>query len=228
MNDSLATPQRLLEIATDPGTPDRLASYFRPATQTDTDGYSGRFFEQWLDRTQPNAFTPSDFLAVSALSVEVPPKAAAWILSDHEFAELLAKLPNDRSLHDLDSAAFDEVLCPMNSLNTRLRDVNGIGPTTSSKLMAAKRPHLVPVWDSVVHEVLTPPKGQFWRAIHEALASTEEVYEGRTLLGVLTDLRLSLLGQPGTPKDVSILRVLDVAVWMYGRASLHKQPRPAN
>jgi hypothetical protein len=68
-------------------------------------------------------------------------------------------------------------------------------------LLARKRPHLLPVYDRVVKAALQPTKRTFWRPLWETL-------QDRAVTGRLEELRRVL------DLDVSLLRVLDVAVWM--------------
>jgi hypothetical protein len=81
-----------------------------------------------------------------------------------------------------------------------------MGPTTISKLMAAKRPRLVPVWDSVVSRVLhRSPGDAHWAALAWALDDD--------------DLRATLahLSAAGAPKGTALLRRLDALLWKIGK-----------
>jgi hypothetical protein len=73
---------------------------------------------------------------------------------------------------------------------------------TAGKLMAAKRPRLIPVFDSEVKRVLNPPSGRFWVTMYDQLSD-----EGR---------RQKIAAVCSTaPAEVSPLRCIDVAQWMY-------------
>jgi hypothetical protein len=78
-----------------------------------------------------------------------------------------------------------------------------MGGTITSKLMAAKRPRLIPVRDSVVRQIL-PSTGQVWADLREALG--DEALRTRIEHATST-----------APAHVSLLRRLDVALWMRGR-----------
>lgn len=81
--------------------------------------------------------------------------------------------------------------------------------TKASKLMARKRPRLVPIYDTVVTRVLNTVK--FHRdPIREAL---------RVDGGALHTRLLTIRDAAGLPDEISALRVLDVVTWMYGKAA---------
>lgn len=84
-------------------------------------------------------------------------------------------------------------------LRDRLTTVRGIGPVTASKLMAAKRPELIPVWDQHIEQALRPTKGQFWFEMQAAVADNQD-----RLRAIASD----------TGAVVPILRVADVVAWM--------------
>ena len=77
-----------------------------------------------------------------------------------------------------------------------------MGPTTISKLLAAKRPRLVPVTDSVV--VKTLPSAGHWAAFANALKDRDI----RTTVEQATS---------EAPAHLSLLRRIDVVVWMLNR-----------
>lgn len=86
----------------------------------------------------------------------------------------------------------------------------GIGPTTTSKLMARKRPHLIPIEDSVVNQVIELGRGDSWRLWWEAFQAEGDYLEERA-----TKLRAEI-GRP----ELSTLRVFDVMLWLWGKANL--------
>ncbi|MEU9135411.1 DUF6308 family protein [Streptomyces sp. NPDC048404] len=93
-----------------------------------------------------------------------------------------------------------------------LRGQPGIGWVTAGKLLARKRPRLMPVSDQVVRCVLGHPKS-FWLDLHAALRS-----DNRSLHHELLALRqLAEL-----PEAVSVLRICDVVLWMHHRTD-HEQ-----
>ena len=110
---------------------------------------SGRYFEVFAGQGDPHHFVWSDLAAVASLSVNVPAGVADWlILGDgaDETSGLLAGMGNgcpDANLADHDLVS-DEAA---KELWAVLRRQGGMGPTTTMTLMAAKRPHLVPIYD---------------------------------------------------------------------------------
>lgn len=75
---------------------------------------------------------------------------------------------------------------------------------TAGKVFARKRPHLIPVYDRVVACALGRPDN-FWVALHDALVSDNLALNSR-LAELLTLAEID--------PDVSILRCLDVIIWM--------------
>lgn len=103
-------------------------------------GKTGFHFDRLIKDTDPNRITPQDIVAVSMLSIDVPASVSIWLL-DGEGTDIV----NDR-LKSIDPCAriWDDDLA----------DRTGMGPTTTSKILAAKRPHLLPVIDEVVRVAL--------------------------------------------------------------------------
>jgi hypothetical protein len=77
----------------------------------------------------------------------------------------------------------------------------GVGPTKAGKILARKRPLLVPIYDEVVATFLRPTPGQFWIELRAALQDEAR----RKQLNNLVD---------GNESGVGTLRALDVAIWM--------------
>lgn len=97
--------------------------------------------------------------AASFLSVDVPGDAAIGVLQTHasKISDPLAHIPSNIDVADIPlqeySAIFGEG-SPANELwhVLRGRDTGcwGMGETRTSKLMARKRPRLIPIFDSIV------------------------------------------------------------------------------
>ncbi|MBT0566077.1 DUF6308 family protein [Williamsia sp. CHRR-6] len=191
-----------------------LRQYFAaPAGQP---AFSGSRFERFAgggDREQvANVVTADDVIAVSMLSVHVPGGSALRLLGDVEKAvsedisRLLALLPTDLELAD----ASDDQLAPADELWTVLRRQGKLGPTTTSKLLARKRPQLLPVMDSVVLNAVghrRSTKTNFYRSLRDSLKADDSV-----LLKRLHRLRT----ESGVGPDISDIRIFDVVVWMDG------------
>ena len=88
---------------------------------------------------------------------------------------------------------------------TLLELQRGMGWVTAGKLLARKRPHLIPVYDNVTRCLLDRPSGQVWERFRHELRR-----DGGALTRTLYDLR----DKAHLPQTVSALRVLDVLLWM--------------
>jgi Family of unknown function (DUF6308) len=153
----------------DDRTPQRLADYFISGRYT-----GGRFelFAGGGDRPEvADRFTTEDVVAVSLLGVEIPGDAALDVLeaSRRRLAERLACIPTDLDLAD----AGDDVVGPGSAAAQAfdlLDRIPGIAWVTAGKLLARKRPRLIPVYDSVVRLALDRTlDDEFWRPLRDAL-----------------------------------------------------------
>lgn len=91
----------------------------------------------------------------------------------------------------------------------------GVGATTASKIMARKRPALVPIYDSEVGPQMgLPNSDQQWERWFEAFQDDPE------LAG-----RLDRIGAAADVPNISRLRIMDVALWRYAKAA--KKPAHA-
>ncbi|MEO8284028.1 MAG: DUF6308 family protein [Pseudarthrobacter sp.] len=197
-----------------------LRTYYRRTT-SGLPGYTGSMFNCWGGGGDAspvvNRVTPDDLIAVSFLSVDVPGEAAFGILETHAalISDLLAQIPADLCMADAQPDDFDKVLgdaSPAHQLwhVLRGRDTGrwGMGETRTSKLMARKRPLLVPIYDSVVGHVMSMESGSMgqWERWRSALT------DGTGLPQRLQEIRrLSRITDP-----ISDIRVMDIVLWMYG------------
>ncbi|WP_138416187.1 DUF6308 family protein [Sinomonas gamaensis] len=176
--------------------------------------YEGAHFER-LGRRVPDELTADDIVAVSCLSIHIPAKGALGILGEHaaEITELLSEIPVDLALEELPLDDHEKYFGDASAairlwrlLRAHGRERWGVGPTATSKLMARKRPALFPIYDSVVGRVtgFRDSLG-IWRAWHEAFALDSAFVERIRSLQSATGLH-----------DISLLRILDVVLWMYG------------
>lgn len=180
--------------------------------------YTGAYFELiGSDDKQPDRFTAADLYAVSMLAVPVPAKAGIGILLEQaeQFDSLLSRVP-DVHIKDLNAEDFERHLGPDSvalELWDRLRR-NGateerwkVGPTTASKIMARKRPHLIPIEDSVVDHVTQRGKRDSWEMWWQAFRDGDGYLEARA------DQIRAAVNRP----DLSTLRVFDVMLWSWGK-----------
>lgn len=169
--------------------------------------FDGAWFDTWAGQSDPYRFTAEDLLAVKFLSIEVPKLAVRALLRDRadEFAALLVDLGPDRDLVDEDKPLEDD--WPGWLLMSQLQTIEGVGPTTASKLLACKRPRLRPIWDSIVAAVTDTVVTQ-WEPLRVALRADDRALHRRLL---------RLRDQARLPATVSALRVLDVIAWCEGK-----------
>lgn len=160
-----------------------------------------------------DAFVADDIVAVGLLSVSIPPEASLRLLEDDAAAlsELLVKIPVGVSLTEPGARQLIDSGSPADVLWHRLIKIDGIAWVTAHKLLARKRPHLLPVYDRVVKVALQPTQSTFWLPLWETLQ--DDAVRRR-----LEDLR------HGLGLDISLLRVLDVAVWMRSWGAANEEP----
>lgn len=184
--------------------------------------YSGARFDTFDRRCgEADVITASDLLSLSLLSVDVSGQAIVGITDVHaeQISNLLAQIPVDTSLHELDAAEFTRLLGPGSPaqqlwevLKASPRDRRwGMGPTRVSKLMARKRPRLIPIWDTFIETALRlTNSADHWIVMHKLLQE-----------GDLVEHLQHLRDEAGLdPAVISELRVFDVVVWMQQRASV--------
>lgn len=171
--------------------------------------YIGRYFECFVARSSPDRFTGEDLCAAATLSVPFTGDAAADLLierADHFNSLLNAEgmPPSSADLRSVNEEALADD-SPLATLYAELKSLDQVSYVRASKLLAAKRPALVPIRDSVVEKFLGA--GDAWWHPYRELV---------TLDGVADRLfRLS----PTVPNDVTLLRRIDVALWMAGKQS---------
>lgn len=176
--------------------------------------YTGGWFDRLAGQSEPDAFTAQDIVAISMLSVTVPAHAAIELLETErdDFSKLLERVDKTRHIWEVEEA----VLGPgshADDLWHRLRKLDGVGAVIAGKLLAAKRPRLIPVFDQHVHAALAPPPGEFWMAMRLSMEDAHQIVTAA----------VSEAGVGLTP-----LRAVDVVVWMHqhGWTSAGESLRP--
>lgn len=197
--------ERLASVLSDPRTASNVRAYFGDGAPGST--YSGRLFERFGgggDRDgHADRIAADDLVAVESLSVQVPPETAYALLhgpAGDEVETLLRQVPRDIDLGSPDAREHVADGSPADRAWRLLDEQPGVGWVTAGKLLARKRPKLLPVYDDVVRCVLGAPSGA-WLALDTALADSE------------TNQLVEQL-RPAAPDHVSALRVVDVALWM--------------
>lgn len=202
-----------------------IEDYFAPSPSFPGVGsYTGSHFESLEGgRNEPNRITAEDLLAVQTLSVTVPARAAVAILGDlsDEISTLLEQVPMNRPLSSLTDEDFSSMLgngSPALQLWDLLRrngrDDHGqrkqrwnVGPTTASKIMARKRPKLIPIEDSIVDRVINRGSQNSWRMWWEELRADD-----------VLERRAEEMRDDTGHRELSVLRTLDIVLWKHGRA----------
>lgn len=171
--------------------------------------FTGRRFERFDGGGDgpevADVVTAADVVAVSMLSIRWTGAAALELLETrrHDLSALLAAVPRD-SIERVPRETL-AVRGPADRVWRVLREIDGIGPTIAGKILSRKRPHLVPVFDTVVHRLLGSPV-EYWFWWHGWFARP-----GRA------DAVRSFRDEVGGIDDISLLRCLDVALWMHAR-----------
>ena len=192
--------------------------YLAPDSTTGRARYSGAYFERiggGGDRPETAyQFTAEDLLAVTMLSVRIEGYHALHVLDyqARELSNLLTQIPPDISLQDPDAEALIAEDGPGWKLWDAIRDIeprpedHRIGPVAAGKLLARKRPHLIPVYDSRIKKVLKRPRtdNSWWHDLRGQLTSDHDLLR-----------HLQAVRAGAGAGHMSLLRVFDVMCWMF-------------
>jgi hypothetical protein len=197
-------PEIVLEVVNErasDGGPSLYARYWS--------SYRGRHFDALVRRSDPWRFTEVDIVALNMLSVRLDFDGVASLLFDirvaDEASRLLRQIPPETPLHAVDDSVVGQGSAAVELwqlLRTRVRGV-GTGLTVITKLMAAKRPHLFPIWDSRIDDVIDLPGGRLWKPMLDLVRNPET---RQTLDDATSDYA----------STATLLRRIDTALWLYG------------
>jgi len=188
---------------------EQLKTYFNSGT------FAGGQFERFAgggDRAETaNQFTCDDVVAVSFLGENLPGLVAIEILEDEygEIGDLLSQIPVGVDLWDVPEETIGPD-SPAWELERYLSELPGISPFGAGKLLARKRPRLIPAYEKAVRNSLERrDEDGWWLPLHDVLASRPP------LVRAIAELR----EQTELGEDISLLRVIYVCIWMraYGR-----------
>jgi len=191
-------------------------------------GYTGSQFEALIKDSDPFAISAHDLIAITTLSVDVPARAMLWILSDkgqREISEHLREIPDDIDIWDdrvadifSDDGHVMKLWRALGRANWPIPEPGGgLGRITKrSKILAAKRPRLIPVLDRVVKGTL-PESENIWVSIQNVL----RVEHYRTRL-------MKALQHADVPDSVSLLRRIDVVIWMNNEKNFRRKTGSTN
>ena len=175
--------------------------------------FRGRRFDELATGAPVDAITQEDLKAVRALSIGFPGVFVQKLEQDNvrrQIREMLVKIPSDAVLEDLTVAEFDEFLGPRSpawkawdELSGLLKDAKARAPLVgASKLLAAKRPLLIPLEDSYVRRALKTPRLDIWKAVHRVVRDPL-VRDG------LEQVRSAI----PSASPLTLHRILDVIAW---------------
>ena len=188
--------------------------------------FSGRFTGAWFDAVgrgtdpatgapvdrEPNRVTIEDSLSLSLLDTPLKPREVIGLLEiNRDLVHLLGRI--DLGLTLIAAApAEDFTESPWASASMAyklLRASSGIGRSRASKLLARKRPHLIPVWDRYVAEGLAM-KGsdQDWVIMQDVVVAHSD-----RLHAIADEFRFSNRDN-GRAQGLSLLRMFDIIGWM--------------
>ena len=182
--------------------------------------FEGRHFEWFIGRSTGDLFDIFHVLAAEALSVDVPSSAARWLIEPSKMRDELVKeahsalAPGKETLWTCDQSILvgekrsPDFGGPLFRLYYLLRQ-QGIGSVTSSKLLAARFPKVIPIRDSMISTLIQLKRGDDWWSIVRELLQADS----NSLA-----IHLSRLKVPMEAEEISILRRLDIVLWMESHA----------
>jgi hypothetical protein len=197
--------QRLIADLVTPRLGDAVALYFDHGQP-----FAGQTFDS-LGRNPPNEITSDDLLAVSLLDVRWSPLAVRSLLIDQAVTanELLSKIDHDTDLWGSDAARQLNHVDPLWDL---LCALPGVRDARASKLLARKRPRLIPITDSIVVSAVGIP-GRTWPTLQSCFRD----HQFRRSVITLRPTNLDGIGP---------LRIFDVAMWMlYSQSKTARKAR---
>lgn len=218
--------KELLDIVDDPQSVPDLRSYFGVGLPPDElPAYTGGRFEALAgggDRDDTrDRITADDLVAVELLAVQVPRAIALKLLEGplgEDVHAALAEIPVDADLGTPWAASLLADGGPADlawrllkapgvgyvTAGGRRRRRPGVGWVTAGKLLARKRPRLVPVYDTVVRSAIGQPE-KVWQWFDDRFAEHDQALPRR-----LEEARKAA----GVSPAVHPPRVLDVILWM--------------
>lgn len=185
-----------------------LNYYFRelgPGNRGFTGGQWDGFDPSGTRAASAGVFTVDDLVACALLSAPIPGRAALELLTRrrNDFIEGLKVIGDDRDLIDLKDPPAE--LRAMSDLYKSLCALPGVGMTRATKLMARKRPRLVPIVDSVINKSIFQEGPKHWEPLYEALvANDQELWTWLTHVKEISKVQ----------ECVPTIRIFDVLAWM--------------
>lgn len=190
-SDVHSAARRLRASLVTPGLDRAVAAYFREP------GFAGITFSD-LGQNPPCEIIADDLLAVSLLDITWRPQVVRIVLVSHkqELSEMLCAIQQDIDLWE----ASDQALTNIDLMWGALTSIEGIGTASATKLLARKRPRICPISDSLVIKAVDVP-GRTWDVLRCLLQDRGARSEVEAL-------------RPAEAAGASLLRILDVALWV--------------
>jgi hypothetical protein len=171
-------------------------------------------FDRLSQQSDPQRITADDIVACSMLDYSVPAPAAAWILSAEGqwlTTEILADIPSDDDLWSCGAPSilraadlFQLLRAPTSQLEGD-QETPALGQATATRLLAAKRPRLVPIDDRQIRQTLRYKKDALWFRRWRDIMDDE-------LIGLARTARHLAGSDRPAAVSLSELRVLDIVV----------------
>jgi len=185
--------QRLITYLATPQLGDAVAKFFDPAQP-----FAGETFDS-LGTNPRDRIGRDDLLAVTLLDVRWTPPAVRQLLNDQaaRVRKLLHKIDNKT---EIGTPNASRQLAAAGPLWVLLDALPGVGETRASKLLARKRPRLIPITDSIIVKAVGT-RGKTWTTLNHCFQ--DDVFRDK-----VRSLR------PDNTERISLLRIFDVAIWM--------------
>lgn len=167
-----------------------LLAYYTPGSDE-----CGTCFLDGTETREPEAVTPADLFAVTALGLRVRPSAARRLLRDTPYAAQVARClaPSRLPIDATPAEAGPALLAAMAQLHAAVAAALDVPPDSSMQplvtaICARKRPELFPVLDDTLCTALALPASPdplpSWRILHSVLLAPgiadalEELFDG--------------------------------------------------
>lgn len=163
-------------------------------------------FDRITAQTDPMQVTSNDLLAAGLIGRPLATETIEWLLGEDGrwlTAEVLADIRPDAELTDADTRCIIRMGDLFRLL--RARKSSGVTRSAATRLLAAKRPALVPIDDSVARRFLGYDKSdEWWADWREALSI--DVLDG------VAEARAMATERVAAAADLTDLRILDIAL----------------
>jgi len=203
----------ILALLNDDQALDELRKYFGTVAIAEPPSFTGSRFNTLAGGgARPDIrdrVTAADLIAVQCLGVTVPASVALDLLDGHLGATISAHLRNIPCGIALgEDGAHDHVEpgSPSDLAWHLLTEQHGVDWVIAGKILARKRPRLIPVYDRVVRCALRYPDSA-WLWLDDLFRRNEAITDRLGLLHHVARL----------PELVPLLRVLDAVIWMRHR-----------